>query len=116
MSLEDDLRKALRRKAPPEGFAERVVARVVLPPAAGSLARRRQGRSPLVRALAVAAALVITAAAASYYRHQVVQLDGERAARELRIALQIASEKLALVERRVNRDDDTKASTREVPR
>jgi uncharacterized protein HemX len=116
MSLDDDLRKALRPKAPPEGFAERVLVRVVLSPAAGPAARRPQGRTRLVRALAVAAALVVTAAGTSYYRYQVVQLEGERAAREVRIALQIASEKLALVERRVNRDGDTKASSREVPR
>jgi hypothetical protein len=115
MTLDDELRQALRPKAPPDGFADRVLARVALSTAGGPGSRSPHRRARLIRALAVAAALVVTAAGTSYYRYEMVQLEGERAAREARVALEIASQKLALVERRVNRADDTKASTREVP-
>jgi len=115
MTLDDELRRALEPKAPPDGFADRVLARIASSTAAGPGSRSPHVRSRLIRALAVAAALVLTAAATSYYRYQLVQLEGERAAREVRVALTIASEKLALAARRVNRNDDTKVSIREAP-
>ena len=115
MSLDDELKRALKPKAPPDGFADRVLARVASPTAGVPGSRSSHWRSRQIQALAVAAALAVTVAGASYYRHQVVRFEGERAAREVRVAFAIASEKLALAERRVNRDDDTKISTREVP-
>ena len=115
MSLDDELRRALKPKAPPHGFADRVLARVASSTAGVPESRRPHWRSRQIQALAAAAALAVTVAGASYYRHQAVRFEGERAAREVRVALAIASEKLALAERRVNRDDDTKVSTREVP-
>ena len=116
MSLDDELRRALTPNAPPDGFADRVLARVAASSTAGGAGSRSpHRRSRQIQALAAAAALAVTVAGASYYRYQSARFEGERAAREVRVALGIASEKLALAERRVNRDGDTKVSTREVP-
>jgi hypothetical protein len=73
--LEDELRRALAREAPPEGFAERVVARTA------------HGRSAAWRWLAAAAMVVLAAGAGEGWR----QHQGYEAKREMMLALRLAS-------------------------
>ena len=91
--LEQELKAALARKDPPEGFAGRMADRL----AAGSVDQSgRRGKvipwpsRPIRRLLAAAAAIVLVAGgAAEYRRHQ-----GEVAKRELMRAFFIAGGKL----------------------
>jgi hypothetical protein len=96
MNLEDQLRDALRREDPPEGFAERVIRE------AGP-ARVQFRRAPARRTLpwlwpavaAVAAALVL-AVSVQYRRAQE-----ERAGKQVVYALQIVAEELNMAQSEV---------------
>jgi hypothetical protein len=105
MKLEDDLRRALRAKDAPPDLEARVHAHIA---AARASAEARHRLTPparplrTVRWIAAAASLVVAATGAVYYERQRTQVEGARAATEVRQALQIASDKLALVQRRVN--------------
>ena len=84
---DDDLRTALTRESPPEGFAERV------------LARSRQldaGRRRTIDWLwsAVAAAVVVVAAGSAVYERQARLIEGERAKQDVLLALRVTGEKL----------------------
>jgi hypothetical protein len=100
--FDDDLKKALKRVEPPEGFAERVIARASLE------ARPRQTFAGRWRALFVpkpvrwAAAmavifLVIVVGGLRYREIQKERRQGEMASRQAKLALQIASAKLNAV-------------------
>lgn len=102
MNLEDALRRALRPESPSAGFADRVAARALAPaPPEAAAAPRRRGRG--VRQALAAAAVAVLTVGAVYYQQQSSRAAAERAAHEVTIALQIASDKLALAERRINR-------------
>jgi len=73
--LEDELRRALAREDPPDGFAERVLAR-----------SRRAPSSPR-RWLAAAAMVVVAAGAAGAWREH----RGNQAKQELLLAVRLAS-------------------------
>jgi hypothetical protein len=93
MNLEDKLREALQRQDPPDGFAQRVAARVL---------RARQspprGRSRLLwPAVSVAAAAALMLSISVQYRN----FQEERAARQTIQALQIASEELNIARDKV---------------
>lgn len=105
MSLEQDLRRALSRKDPPAGFDAKLLSRV----AAGETVRtpapiRRRRRA----ALPIAASLILLFGA-SYYvqqeqqqRHtREAQAQTEQAARDVVLALQIASEKISAAQAKV---------------
>lgn len=98
MNLDHDLRRALRRTPAPPHLAHRVLARLEQPhvvPAATS-------RAPAVRRLAVAAAIALTAVGgAEYYRRQQTVAEAERVQKDIRLALQITGETLALVQRKL---------------
>ncbi len=84
MNLDDELRSALQRKAPPPGFAERVLA-----------AARRQDRDrrPLWRPIA-AAVLLAAILGAGTARWIERRREGQRARAEVLLALRITSHKL----------------------
>jgi len=84
--LEDRLRRAFEREEPPAGFAERVIART------------RAARTPPRWLAAAAAALVLTAAGYAYRWH-----EGQRAKREVLLALRITSAKLTHIQAQVAR-------------
>lgn len=95
MNLEHDLQRALRRQPGPPDLADRVLARV-------DGADRRRSRHPAVGWLAAAAAVALVATGgARYYVHQQQLAEAERLKDEIRLALQITSETLAHVQRRV---------------
>ena len=73
--LEDELRRALAHEDPPDGFAERVMA------------RSARGPSNARRWLAAAAMVVVAAGAGAAWR----QHQGYEAKREMMLALRLAS-------------------------
>lgn len=93
--MEEELRRALQRTEPPDGFADRVLAR---------LPQRRSGFSWLAPfglsrswAPAAAAALVVVVGAGSWGYHRIEQHRQQQAAQvkaELFYALELTSAKL----------------------
>lgn len=86
--FESDLRTALRRERPPNGFAQRVLAR-----ASVRTAPRRNGWI----AAAVAACLLLSIGGFEYRQYR-----GRKAKEELLLALEITGSKLNLAERKVS--------------
>ncbi len=93
MSLEDELRSALRRENPSPGFTQRVVAR------AQFSAKPARAIPRMIWAAALAAMLVIGFTATYEYR----EMKAERASRDAVVALRIAAEKLNLAREKVVR-------------
>ena len=101
MNIEQDLHHALRRKPAPPDLADRVLARVSQSPAPTAAVPPRA--VPVRRWLAAAAAFALVATGATrYYASQQTAAEAERARQEIGIALQITSEKLALVQSRID--------------
>jgi hypothetical protein len=102
---EEKLREALRRKAAPDGFAERVLAwtRELPEPAVRPWARVRAFvAGPTLRWVAAGALCVVIAAGAVYReRQERLRREGEIARIQVRQALRIASVKLNLARRKV---------------
>ena len=87
--IEDQLRKTLARREPPRGFASRVAARTRKSPAGGAWRW----------ALAASMALVFTAV---FSVHRVEEYrKGQQAKRQLMLALEITSEKLAAAQQTI---------------
>ena len=100
MDIEHELKSALRRKDASAGFTDRVMKAVE---DQGLTARRYQRRGWR----AVAAAGVLTAMLGGWTAHKVVQRrEGEKAAAEVRVALQITSEKLHEAQEKVRQIGD----------
>ena len=105
MSLEQDLRRALGRKDPPPGFDNKVLSRI----AAGETVRtptpiRRWQRA----ALPIAASLILLFGASYYVQQDLrqrhareAQAQTEQAARDVVLALRIASEKISAAQAKV---------------
>jgi hypothetical protein len=101
VNLDHDLRCAFRRKPAPRDFADRVLARLAQPDVATTVASPSP-RRPAVHWLAAAAAIAVVAiGGARYYIEQQTVAEAERVQKEVRAALQIAGEKLALVQRKL---------------
>ena|SRR5438067_1081895 len=84
MSLENDLRQALRRVPAPEGFAERVRTVILNRADEGSQPRRTWWR-------AVAATLLLGAIVGGWGAHETMQRrEGECAREQVLLALRIA--------------------------
>ncbi|HVT47532.1 MAG TPA: hypothetical protein VHD57_07075 [Vicinamibacterales bacterium] len=98
MPLDDELRRALARTPPPADFDVRVMARL-----AEDASRSAAARSPRrwLRWAAAAAVVATLLGAAGYREHHVRVEQAARAADELRTALAITSDKLAIVQQRV---------------
>lgn len=96
--LDDELRTLLRRKEPPEGFAERVLARMEVAasrPDAIRLPRRTPfRRSWIAWAAGVAACLILAISFVRYRRYQHQRAEAELASQQATIALRIASTQL----------------------
>jgi hypothetical protein len=97
MNFDNDITRALARKSAPDGFADRVLARLDKPIASRTSMLRR-----------IAAAIVLTAALGGLTAHQIIEhrrnKEGERARRELMTALHIASAKMRAAQRAVAHD------------
>ena len=113
MNLDDELRRAFRHKPAPPDFADRLLARIAQGPPAphsGFGAARKpapmydgaRARVGVIRWLAAAAVITLLAAGgARYYLYQQTVAEAARVQAEIRVALQITGEKLALVQRKV---------------
>jgi hypothetical protein len=103
MSFDDELRRAFERKEPPPGFADRVLARINQAQSAEEPRRPvRMSSAFAVRWIAAAAAGAVLAIASSqYYASRQAAIDEAKVKEQLRVSLQLASEKLNDVERKV---------------
>ena len=104
MSLEQELRRALKRKDPPSGFDDKVLSRI----AAGETAGAPMSTRGWSRAWLPVAASLMIAFGATYYvqqQHQrqarEQQAHAEQATRDVVLALQIASETISAAQARV---------------
>jgi uncharacterized protein HemX len=104
MRLEQDLRRALKRKDPPSGFDDRVLSKIAAgeTPRVGARSRRR----PHV-ALPVAASLMLAFGGAYYVQQQQqrrtndAQAHAVQTAENVGRALQIASDTISAAQARV---------------
>jgi len=106
MSFDQALRRALARKDPPPGFADRVLDGLSEAPLSAPGAPPTSFRPEWFRirwVAALAASVLIAVASGRYYVHRQALADAERVKREVRVALQIASEKLNDVQQRLQK-------------
>lgn len=104
MNLDHELRRALKRTDPPGGFDDRVLSRI----AAGETVRMTAPQPRWARAVLPLAASLMLAFGATYYMQQQqhrqareAQMQAEQAARDVVFALQVASEKVAAAQTKV---------------
>jgi len=102
MNLDNDLRRAFRRQPAPPHLADQVLSRIgqgdVSSP--GNIAT--SPRMSVRRWLAAAAVMtLVVAGGVRYYLHQQTVVEAERVQAEIRLALQITGDKLALVQRKI---------------
>ena len=102
MNIDHELERALARTSAPDGFADRVLARL------GKADVPRHWHRPAASTLRrIAAGVVLTLALGGLTAHQYVEhrrTEGERARRELMTALHIASAKMRVAQRAVVHD------------
>jgi head-tail adaptor len=105
--LDDELRNLLRPKEPPEGFAERVMARLEALPARVTIGQRVSAffRRPVLRWAAVAAVVcaVVVASVVRYQRQQQMRAQAEQASEQAVVALRITNEEIDTALRRARR-------------
>ena len=93
-NLENELRHAFRRQEPPDGFADRVMAR---------LPQKRNSSRWRSEWLAVAAATCFTVWGAGAWQQHQRQVEGEKAKQQLIYALTVASESLQTTKQIITR-------------
>lgn len=98
-NLEDELRNALKRKQPPEGFAERVIQKAAEEPR-GSWFEVFTKRG-LRWAAAGAVCLVMAVVGARYFQEYEAHVQGEEAKEQLMQALRITADKLQFAQLKV---------------
>ena len=101
MNLDDELKAALRREGPPADFAARVLARIEAP--SPGLRWRRWIQPALLRWAMAAALIVVFVLGGFQYRRERERVAGERAKRQLVLALRITGAKLQLAQAKVYR-------------
>ena len=100
MNMDHELRDALQRKQAPPDLADRVLARINNGEAQREthVIRSGAGSHPVLRWLAAAAVLAVTVGGAERYYTQQQAAEAARVKEELRIALRITNEALAVVQ------------------
>jgi hypothetical protein len=99
---DSELRRALRRVDAPEGFADRLRARIEQ----SQPGSPRPTRLAWAGALALAATLIIAAGGAWYRAEEQRRTQGEEAKRQVLVSLNIASNKLRAIQMKVNHGED----------
>ncbi len=115
---EQELKRALKRREVPDGFAGKVLLRVATENAAHP-SRRESWLSvftqPLVRwAAAAALAGALIAGGTQYRKVQSERAEGEAAKQQLMLALRIAGSKLQLAKAKVNEINVNDGKNRQV--
>jgi len=108
--LEDELKLALRRVDPPEGFAERVLARVAskeTPKASPAHWWLHAFGSVQLRWAAVCAMCVSLAVSGALYQRAADRRRGEAAKEQLMLALRITGSKLQIAEQSLKELDSS---------
>lgn len=102
--FEDELREALRRVEPPEGFSSRVLARVAREMSRPCWRDRLRGwlAAPRWRWAAVACGLALIGGV-EYQREMDRRAKAERAKEQMLLALEITAEQLHVAQRSVQR-------------
>ena len=104
MSLEHELRRALKRIDPPSGFDDRVMSRIARGDTAPVITARGRWVSVV---LPIAASLMVAVGASYYVEHQqqrqarAAQVETERHVSDVVLALRVASETVAAAQARV---------------
>jgi hypothetical protein len=108
---DQDVLRALQREDPPEGFAERTLARLV---EAGVTRRGPSWRSGpfLWMAAASLAACLVMVTGVAQFRLSHREAAGRRAAEELTLALRITSERLHEVQSKLTHQTTVSGSAR----
>jgi hypothetical protein len=100
MSFDDQLRRALNRQPAPPDFVERVLSRLESRGAPPAVQPRRE--LPVRWLTAVAASVMLAIAGGRLYVQRQTAAEAERVQQEIGLALQIAAEKLELVQRKLH--------------
>ncbi len=108
--LEGKLKSSLRREEPPHGFSERLMQRIAAHPIAKTTWRDTLRQTFLFSKLPAAAIVVsvcflIVIAFQQHLRYQKTKAEGERAKAQLVLALEIASTKLHLAQKKIQQYD-----------
>jgi hypothetical protein len=126
--LDDELRRAFRRREPSDDFAERVVARIALQQVAPEPEKTswwaplfaylnpfamRRGQMRLALAGAIVCLVVATIGVHRYRERQREQVQGEAARAQVIFALQIASAKLNAAQKKVQSLSDDPGDRRQ---
>lgn len=101
--LDEELRQALRRREPPEGFAERVLTRAAMQaPRRRWLGVLNRMQPPQLRwAAAVAVVVAMLIGGAQYQQQRQRQMRGEQAKQKVVLALRIAADQLELTRQKI---------------
>jgi hypothetical protein len=103
MFEDDDLKQALRRVEPPDGFDQRVLARLDQP------SRQHRRTAPRFTAWVTAAGLSFASLGGiAIYQHQLEQRKGMEARDQLMLALRITGKKLDAVRSTINNEEGQK--------
>jgi hypothetical protein len=103
--MDEELRRALRRVEPPEGFADRVLASTKPAVAPKALRRAKSGAAPF--RWAIAATLAAAVSGGVWYRaEERRKQDGEEAKRQVLLSLNIAGSKLHAIAMKVNHEEE----------
>lgn len=105
MTLENDLKRALRRQAPAAGFAGRVMKRLAddeVPRSDSGSPRNPRNSNHPVWWRAAAASVTLAVLLGGYATHRVVERQrGERAKEQVLTAMRIAGEKVRYAQQEV---------------
>lgn len=99
MNLDHELRQALKRQDPPAGFAEHILRRAAIAGRAPVTPLRSWRRRWLP--LPIAASLFVAAFGWHHYLQLQREAEAEQATYEITLALHIAGEKLADVQKKI---------------
>jgi len=105
--MDRELFDALQRKQAPDDLADRVLARINA--GATQPARTGGGSNPVMRWLAAAAVVAVAVGGAErYYTQQQQAAETARVQKELRVALQITNDTLAVVQSKLSQPADAR--------
>ena len=101
--LDEELREALRREEPPDGFTERVLARAAAQPVRPGRWERFAGRFrlPRMRWVAAVAMSLVLISGYAYHREQQRRAEGERAKQQVLLALWITAHEFQIARAKV---------------